>query len=357
MIKKLLDEWYELWNKRLEEMDKDDKYYLSQLQECNSLKLSRVSFFLKYWNRNPSNFAKIWTNLENILKDLGYDKDKPIEETEIKKWELEILGVLWITIHEYSTLLKNPQSFGFTSFDLYKSDEQTVVSNLTPTENKEQAEEQKQLIKWDENQRRQDEIKLAIKLKQDFYMIIETSLKRCNDIIDDPNSSSMQSKANHFREIMLMYFINHDSNKFVKEYYNVVPKWSEITKRDRNIAIQMLSNKIARSDREYIRYYGTLAWLNFGLPKTLENYEHTMHMLFFAATWKRSKKPKNIFKGILLTDGDYYEGLEEDEIKYLQHSYLLLAKCVYLPFLYGYDMSSVMNSQIYSQVKNHLEKI
>ena len=62
-----------------------------------------------------------------------------------------------------------------------------------------------------------------------------------------------------------------------------------MTERDRQIAIDILVNKIGEADREYIRYYGNLAWLNFGLPKTLENYERTVTMLFLAVTWKRIK--------------------------------------------------------------------
>ena len=169
-----------------------------------------------------------------------------------------------------------------------------------------------------------------------------------------------------------MYFANHEGNNFVAEHYHIVPKWSQITKKDRKIAVKMLSNKIARTDKEYIRYYGNLAWLNFGLPKTLDNYEHTLHNLFFAVTWKRLKepdkkkpdekepdkeKPDKDYIGFSRNDGDFYDGLDEDEISYLQHSYLLLAKLVYLPFLYGYNMSCVMNCRKYLEVKDHLEKV
>ena len=64
----------------------------------------------------------------------------------------------------------------------------------------------------------------------------------------------------------------------------MVNKSVKITQKDRKIAIQLLSHKIARADEESIRYYGNMAWLNFGRPKTPENYDHTIHMLYFAVT-------------------------------------------------------------------------
>ena len=360
MVKELLDGWHELSSNRLEETKKEDKDYFSHLQEYNSLKLSRVSFFLKYCVRNARNYTKIWKNFEKILIDLGYDKWKVYDEQGIKGFNLQILGVLWVTIHEYFTLLKNPQHFGFNSFSSFISEDLELSDDIVLTEDEklQQQFEEDEEDDDDEYQRRSEELKSADKLFEDFYMITNLSLRRCKDIIDDPKSHKDDiAKATNYREIILMYFVNHGDNKFVKDYYNVVPKWSKMTQKDRKIAINILSDKINKSDREYIRYYGGLAWLNFGLPKTMKNYENTLLMLFFAVTCKRSKKPENIFKGILLTDGDFYDGLAEEEVKYLQHSYCQLAKLVYLPFLYGYNISSVNNFRIYSQAREHLEKV
>ena len=59
MVKELLDGWHELSSNRLEETKQEDNDYFSHLQEYNSLKLSRISFFLKYCVRNARNYTKI----------------------------------------------------------------------------------------------------------------------------------------------------------------------------------------------------------------------------------------------------------------------------------------------------------
>ena len=73
------------------------------------------------------------------------------------------------------------------------------------------------------------------------------------------------------------------------------------------------------------------------------------------------KPPEDFVRDISISEGDFYEVLEyepkEDNILYLQHCYALLAKCVYLPFLYGYNMGSIMNCRIYHDVRDHVESV
>lgn len=195
-------------------------------------------------------------------------------------------------------------------------------------------------------------------LESDFYEIIQDALLNCHKITSSPDySQSEKWAADNCCEILLMYFINHEDNKFAKACYNILPRCSEITVKDRKIAIEIMAKKIFNSSKELIRYYGSLAYLHYGLPWTLENYEHTLETFFLAVTWKRERKPQHIVEGMCITDGDFSAGFDDEEVKYLQYSYLALCKWVYLPFLYGYDMSSVINCRIYPRVKEHLTKV
>ena len=59
-----------------------------------------------------------------------------------------------------------------------------------------------------------------------------------------------------------------------------------------------------------------------------------------------------------ISDGDFSQlSMKDEDIKYIQYSYLNLSKYIYLPFLYGYDMNSVTNCKIYSKVEKHLTKV
>ena len=109
-----------------------------------------------------------------------------------------------------------------------------------------------------------------------------------------------------------------------------------------------MAKKIYYRDQEEVRYYGCLGYLQSGLPKTCENYEKTLEAFFLAATWKRMRWPDKLFEGIHVTDGNYSQYLTDEDISYIQYSYLALSKGIFLPFLYGYDMSSVMNCRIYN---------
>ena len=194
MVKELLDGWHELSSKRLEETKKEDKEYFSHLQEYNSLKLSRISFFLKYWVRNSRNYAKIWKNFEKILIDLGYDKLKMYDEQAIKEFNLQTLGVLWVAMHEYFTLLQNPQHFGFNSFSSFISEDLELSDDIVLTEDEKlQQFEEDEEDDDHEYQRRSEELELAHKLFEDFYMITNLSLRRCKVIIDDPISQRRYS--------------------------------------------------------------------------------------------------------------------------------------------------------------------
>ena len=305
MAKKLLDEFYISHYKKLEKLREEGKDYFSVQLECNSFVLTRVSHFLKYWDRNPRNYARIWMIYESILKDLEFDiykesQDNEVnhkeyrvyDESEIEEFDLHSLRIIWITLHEYFTLLEDPQGLGFNSFVPHPPIESVLPNDPLENENGKSSDEHKQEVEdsKEENEKREEEIKLAKKLKDDFYTITDISLKRCNDTLQDASATKNdKSEAKYYGEIMLMYFANHEGNNFTKNYYNIVPKCSNMTERDRQIAIDILVNKIGEADREYIRYYGNLAWLNFGLPKTLENYERTVTMLFLAVTWKRIK--------------------------------------------------------------------
>ena len=132
-----------------------------------------------------------------------------------------------MTIHEYFTLLKNHQHFGFNSFSSFISEDLELSDDIVKTEDEklQQQFEEDEEDDDHEYQRRSEELKLAHKLFEDFYMITNLSLRRCKDIIDDPKSHKDDiAKATNYREIILMYFVNHEDNKFVKDYYNVVPK-------------------------------------------------------------------------------------------------------------------------------------
>ena len=120
----------------------------------------------------------------------------------------------------------------------------------------------------------------------------------------------------------------------------------------------IMAKKIYYHGHEEVRYYGCLGYLHSGLPRTWENYEKTLEAFFFAATWKRMKWPDTVFEGICITDGKYSTNcIQEEDYSYIQYSYLALCKGIFLPFLYGYDMSSVMNCRIYKKIKKHLIKV
>ena len=65
-------------------------------------------------------------------------------------------------------------------------------------------------------------------------------------------------------------------------------------------------------------------------------------------------------KGIKEEDCDYNfenESKREESIHLLQKAYLELSKYAFLPFLYGFDLSSVINWEIYDEVVEHLKKV
>ena len=70
------------------------------------------------------------------------------------------------------------------------------------------------------------------------------------------------------------------------------------------------------------------------------------------------REPEVVRKVISNLDGDFSKNsMEDEDIEYIQYSYLNLSKYIYLPFLYGYNINSVKNCPIYFKAKKHLKKV
>lgn len=78
-------------------------------------------------------------------------------------------------------------------------------------------------------------------------------------------------------------------------------------------------------------------------------------------TCKRQRPPDGVPKdSVPESDYDYYYKPEVDknsDIYFLQRAYAELAKNVFLPFLYGFNLSSVINCDIYAKAREHLKKV
>ena len=118
--------------------------------------------------------------------------------------DLQTNSLLLITMHEFAYLLQNSHKLGF-----------------------------------DKRNEKEDNIMKIANLENDFYEIIQETLKECNEILSSDGNSNLKKDASICCENLLKYFSNHEDNWFAKASYNVLPRCLEMTMRDRKIAIDI----------------------------------------------------------------------------------------------------------------------